>query len=305
VGGQEFACEEEGQTVIPKLFLTDFRLADIPEDITIKPVESIEENTIHIHNDIEFCRTEDGSTIALVEQMFRRKFWDGATGLPSYVTALRQAIEEHEETVESDFQDDGDYIYLHFEIGLAPELEIEAAIRHADAIVETVEHRAEQLVARRRDGLLGIFDRGSFDADLQYALQNGGDPVGLLLGDIYHFKHVNDTRGHQAGDSVLRAVAKVISSRCQRNQVPYRYGGEELAVLATDIGLNGASQLAEAIRSDVEQLSFEDQPDLKITISVGIAVMTAGTANPNDLVKSADSALYRAKQDGRNCVRSG
>src|SRR5271169_4123905 len=64
MGGQEFACEEEGQTVIPKLFLAGFRLADIPEDITIKPVESIEGNTIDIHNDIEFCRTEDGSTIA-------------------------------------------------------------------------------------------------------------------------------------------------------------------------------------------------------------------------------------------------
>jgi len=304
MGGQEFACEEEGQTVIPKLFLTGFRLADIPEDITIKPVESIEGNTIHIHNDIEFCRTEDGSTFALVEQMFRRKFWDGATGLSPYVTALRQVIEEHGETVESDFQDDGDYIFVHFEIRLAPELEIEQAIRRADAIVENVEHRAEQLVARRRDGLLGIFDRGSFDADLQYAMQNIQTPVGLLLADIDHFKHVNDTRGHQVGDSVLRAVADVISNRCERNEAPYRYGGEELAVLATGIDLNGANELAEAIRSDVEHLSFEGQPDLKITISVGIAVTTTGAAKPVDLVGSADSALYKAKQEGRNCVRS-
>jgi hypothetical protein len=108
--GREFACEEEtGQTLIPKEFLTGFRLSEIPDDISIKPVEKIEGSMIHVENDVALSRFSSGSASAAVEEMFRRKFWDGDIGLSPYVAALRQAVDEIDEAVETNFEDDDDY----------------------------------------------------------------------------------------------------------------------------------------------------------------------------------------------------
>jgi diguanylate cyclase (GGDEF)-like protein len=303
INGREFDCDEDGQTIIPKACLKGFRVAEIPPDVAIKPVEAVEGHTIHITNDVAFCRSDDGTTIALVEEMFRRKFWDGETGLSPYVAALRSAIQEYQSASETDFEDDGDYIFLHYAIEIAPELDIEEAIRDVDEIIGAIETRAQQLVARRRDGLLGILDRGSFDVDLREALKATHGPLALLLLDIDHFKNVNDTYGHQLGDAVLRSVAQVLQEHCTGNEEPYRYGGEELAILAPAVTLEAGPRLAEAIRASVEKLIFEGQPDLKITISVGVAAAPPAVT-PEELLKSADSALYAAKHSGRNCVRT-
>jgi diguanylate cyclase (GGDEF)-like protein len=306
LNGQEFPCEEEtGQTIIPKEFLTGLRLSEIPDGITIKPVESIDGHVIEAQNNIGLSLFSDGSASALVEEMFRRKFWDGEVGLSPYVAALRQAISEHEEAAELDFQDDGDYIFLHYEITIAEDLEIQEATRRVEAVIGDIGQRADQLVSRHRDGLLGIFDRGSFDADLAHALRNPKHGVALLIADIDHFKQVNDSHGHQVGDSVLRAVAKVLSSRCiTYDCVPYRYGGEELALILKGNIARSATVFAESVRADVEELAFEDRPELKVTVSLGVSRASGEDHNVDELVKRADAALYKAKSDGRNRVRT-
>lgn len=110
IAGQEFPYESEtGQASIPKKLLSGFRLSEIPEDLIIKPVESISGRYIKMKNDIGLSAFSGGSASAFVEVMQRRKFWDGEVGLSPYMEAFRQAIREHEDAEESDFQDDGDY----------------------------------------------------------------------------------------------------------------------------------------------------------------------------------------------------
>lgn len=304
IGEQEFACEDEnGYVTVPEEFLTGFRLSDIPDDISIKPVKKLEGHTIHINNDITLSQFSDGSASAAVEEMFRRKFWDGDTGLSPYVAALRQAIDEADEAGETDFQDDGDFIFLHYDITILEDLGIRGAIRFIDAAIEGIEKRADQLVIRRRDGLLGIFDRGSFESDLSHAL-SGKHPVALVMADIDHFKQVNDTHGHLIGDEVLRAVANVLVNKCDgRGRVPYRYGGEELMIILTGTEASKAAEVAESIRAGVSQLRLDAQSELKLTISLGIAAAPDVGRNNAELVKHADAALYRAKEEGRNRVR--
>jgi diguanylate cyclase (GGDEF)-like protein len=116
--------------------------------------------------------------------------------------------------------------------------------------------------------------------------------------DIDHFKRLNDTRGHQVGDECLRRVAALCSSALRRAGDCFaRYGGEEFAAILVNIDLDHAITLAEHMRKVVER-------DGGITISVGIASRVPAPADdPLALVADADDALYRAKHDGRNCVR--
>src|SRR5690348_7514495 len=102
--------------MVPKEFLRGFRLSDIPDDISIKPVERIEGRSIELANDVALSSFHDGSATASVEEMFRRKYWDGETGLSPYVAALRQAIAGHDGFTERHFEDDGDYVFLQYEV---------------------------------------------------------------------------------------------------------------------------------------------------------------------------------------------
>lgn len=306
LGEEEFPYESEtGESIIPKRVLTGFRLSEIPEGLTIKPVETIAGAVIEINNDIGLSPYAGDSASAFVEVMLRRKYWDGDVGLTPYMEAFRQAVREQEEAEESDFQDDGDYIFLYYEITISEDFEIEAAIKFAEGIISAVEERADQLVRRKLDPLLNIFDRGSFNADLEYALRHAKAGVGLVLADIDHFKKVNDEYGHPTGDTVLRVVAQVLSAQSTRvGGTAYRYGGEELSAILTGTDSAGLMDFAERVRVEVEKLSFEEAQELRVTISVGIAVAPQDGNKPEELLKNADAALYNAKHEGRNRVRS-
>jgi diguanylate cyclase (GGDEF)-like protein len=305
LGEHEFECEDEtGYVMVPKEFLRGFRLSDIPDDISIKPVETIEGRSIELANDVALSSFHDGSATAGVEEMFRRKYWDGETGLSPYVAALRQAIAGHDGFTERHFEDDGDYVFLQYEVRIAKDFDIQEAIHFVERSIEQVQSRAEQLVSRRKDGLLGIFDRGSFEVDLTYALACK-QPVALVMVDIDHFKRVNDTFGHLVGDRVLRAVAKILTGKCDgRSSASYRYGGEELGIILTGDAAAKAMQMAESVRADVEQFRFDEQPDLIFTASLGVAdAPDTAQRKAVELVKRADVALYRAKEGGRNRVQ--
>lgn len=160
-----------------------------------------------------------------------------------------------------------------------------------------------------QDGLTGIANRRHFDERLATELRRACRnrlPVALLMVDVDSFKLFNDAFGHPEGDDCLRLIAATLSRlvRHPANLVA-RYGGEEFAILLPGTGLPGASEVAEALRAAVTALRMPHRTRAGVvTISVGAAVMLPDLAgDPVALVQAADRALYRAKADGRNCVR--
>jgi diguanylate cyclase (GGDEF)-like protein len=160
--------------------------------------------------------------------------------------------------------------------------------------------------AALRDGLTGIYNRRYFDerlvAEFSFAARHATG-LSLLFLDLDHFKMVNDTHGHLAGDQVLKELAKLIVKSSRAEDVLSRYGGEEFAVLCRDTDLLKSSVLAERIRHEVAAAIFVPKVQIKLTVSIGIAAIPDPTITaPKDLVLAADEALYQAKDRGRNCV---
>ena len=162
-----------------------------------------------------------------------------------------------------------------------------------------------------RDQLTGLFNRRHFDKALAEALQLARRKcmsVALLMMDLDRFKDVNDLHGHTVGDEVLRQVAKVVAVEGREGKdIPARYGGEELAVIAPDTNLMGAESLAERIRTKVAALRVAAGDALvSVTLSAGVAVFDGRLAGPQDparaLIEAADQRLYQAKHAGRNRV---
>jgi diguanylate cyclase (GGDEF)-like protein len=156
------------------------------------------------------------------------------------------------------------------------------------------------------DGLTQIFNKRYFLETLEREISRAHRyhrDVTLILFDIDHFKSVNDTFGHLAGDTVLKQLAQVIRGRIRREDIMARYGGEEFAILLPEIALANGMQFAEKVRKMIERTTFkfEDQK-IPITVSVGVAQLGAAMQSALELIKAADEELYRAKQDGRNRV---
>lgn len=126
--------------------------------------------------------------------------------------------------------------------------------------------------------------------------------VALLMCDIDHFKKINDTFGHPAGDEVLKAVAEVILTSCRKTEVPVRFGGEEFAIFLGGYSARNAVVLAERVRARVEALVLKGKlAKHPITISIGISLHRPRKSFTS-MIARADKALYRAKQDGRNRI---
>jgi diguanylate cyclase (GGDEF)-like protein len=128
-------------------------------------------------------------------------------------------------------------------------------------------------------------------------------PLSLVALDIDHFKRVNDTHGHAAGDSVLQRVAHAARSALRPGDTLGRTGGEEMVALLPATGRDEAARIAERLRSTVAALDCRDiAPDLTVTVSLGVAAREAGDRRLEAIWKRADDALYRAKAEGRNRV---
>ncbi|AVO49430.1 GGDEF domain-containing protein [Melaminivora suipulveris] len=160
------------------------------------------------------------------------------------------------------------------------------------------------------DALTGLANRRTLvqalARDMAHAVRIRG-PYALVLLDIDHFKTVNDTRGHRAGDQVLRHVAGVLAARLRRQDLPGRYGGEEFLVLLPGTDLAGALQVAETLRQAVQDTPCP-QPDGPIAVTISLGVCAARPHAPGcgeALIDAADRALYAAKQAGRNRVQHG
>jgi diguanylate cyclase (GGDEF)-like protein len=165
----------------------------------------------------------------------------------------------------------------------------------------------EQTVALSiTDPLTGVPNRRHLFEQLQAEIARASrfsTPLSILMIDIDHFKHLNDTAGHSAGDEVLREVCNRLKANLRRVDLLARYGGEEFVVLLPQIGAEEALEVGEKLRKSVADAPLQHgatQPDGKVTISVGVATMPLHATEQTKLVDSADSALYASKRGGRN-----
>lgn len=159
-----------------------------------------------------------------------------------------------------------------------------------------------------RDGLTGAFNRKHLEerlsAELSYAKRHG-TPLAIVMCDLDHFKRVNDTHGHLAGDHVLRTTAGLLRQTLRNEDMLARYGGEEFVVVARGVALPNATLLAERLRGAVAAARIEYEGSaIPVTLSAGVATIACcgGPPSPEALLALADDRLYRAKESGRNRV---
>jgi diguanylate cyclase (GGDEF)-like protein len=159
----------------------------------------------------------------------------------------------------------------------------------------------------RFDPLTNIFNKRHFDESLRLAVftaAGSGRRLSLIVFDLDHFKKVNDTHGHMAGDAVLCGATAAVQDILEPTEVFGRVGGEEFAVLCDGLGLTEALERAETIRRAVSREAFAfEEKRLPATVSLGVAELTLGE-EPEGLYERTDAALYAAKAAGRNCTRT-
>lgn len=157
----------------------------------------------------------------------------------------------------------------------------------------------------RRDSLTGLLNRRAFDealAEMYARMRRTGEEGALLSIDLDHFKRINDTYGHMAGDDVLRAFARRVTSNLRPFDQVYRVGGEEFSILLPGTSMAVAKDLAERIREAMEnQAVSTSEGEVSATVSIG-GLKATTELPPDKLVEAADTALYRAKTTGRNRV---
>lgn len=167
--------------------------------------------------------------------------------------------------------------------------ELEEANRHLHTLAST-------------DGLTGLPNHRAFQERLQIEFDRAtcnATPLSLLLLDLDYFKQYNDLFGHTAGDNVLRAVGSVLKNATREGDTCARYGGEEFAIIVPGAGPDSALRIAEQLRSTVQAIS---DPNRAITTSIGVASLQQDKESPSSLIRDADTAMYRAKREGRNRV---
>jgi diguanylate cyclase (GGDEF)-like protein len=181
---------------------------------------------------------------------------------------------------------------------------LERSLRYALKLGETLE-ALRQLATR--DQLTGLLNRREFDrimAEEAERCRRFGQPLALVMVDIDHFKAVNDTHGHQAGDAVLRAIAKTLTGQLRTVDRVARIGGEEFALVLMQTGRSAATEVAQRVVEAVaaSPVVIESGASLRLTISAGVAVLPDDVSWLELLIGAADRSLFAAKRGGRNRV---
>ncbi|AIF81088.1 response regulator receiver modulated diguanylate cyclase [endosymbiont of Acanthamoeba sp. UWC8] len=174
---------------------------------------------------------------------------------------------------------------------------------YQDALRENYIHNLSLSVI---DQLTNLYNRRYFDIHIKNLVTNAastGKSLSLIMLDIDHFKNINDTYGHQAGDIIIQEVARRILLGVRPTDLSARYGGEEFVVILPDTKLEDAIKVSERIRQSVEMypLTTVDSSEIKCTISLGVSALSSDDS-PENLLKRADQCLYKAKEGGRNRV---
>lgn len=183
-------------------------------------------------------------------------------------------------------------------------------------LLSMVGYRLNRTVARqnrelertnRTDALSDLPNRRHFDActaDAFRLFQRSTRKATLLLIDIDHFKDINDRYGHGMGDIVLRGVADALRTAARESDMPARLGGDEFALLLAQTDFALATAIAERIRARISALCFEAEPGLTCTVSIGVSGLCTGHTTPDEWIRDADAALYRAKAAGRDRIEA-
>lgn len=239
----------------------------------------------------------------------------------TYIIMLT-GVEADDELVQAFDAGADDYVVKPF----TPKV-LEARIRGGERLIryqrkinsdrEVIEKYAARLgMANRKlhtmamtDALTGLPNRRSAMARLKDVVAESkryGDKLSCIVIDVDHFKNINDTYGHENGDIVLKEVAQLFQRSARSYDMVSRLGGEEFLVISTRSDQTEAAQLAERLRSAIEQLaiSLGGGISAKVTISLGVACWNAGYGDGGDLIRAADNALYLAKRNGRNRVET-
>ncbi|MDD5167174.1 MAG: diguanylate cyclase [Syntrophales bacterium] len=158
-----------------------------------------------------------------------------------------------------------------------------------------------------RDPLTGLFNRRYMEESLErefYRSSRNHRPVSIMMLDIDHFKHFNDSYGHDAGDSLLKGLAKIMQRHVRKEDIACRFGGEEFIIILPDTSLEVARTRADHFRNELSQTPFEHKcRDLgAVTVSLGVAAFPNHGRSADDVLRMADKALYKAKENGRNRV---
>lgn len=182
-------------------------------------------------------------------------------------------------------------------------------LKRSQQITHLRNRRAELAQMALNDPLTGLANRTSFDLRLGQEIarsRRSGYSFGLLLIDLDHFKWFNDCYGHQAGDTILKAVARTLSETVRDSDIACRYGGEEFAIILPGSTAASATNLAERLHEAIAKLSQDLWQDEKsLTASIGLTCFDGNRlTSSGELIGEADAALYQAKDKGRNCTET-
>ena len=188
--------------------------------------------------------------------------------------------------------------------------------RENQELIETLQKKNEELEVLNKifreqaayDGLTGLHNHRHFQEALAMEVSRSlrhGRVFSLIFLDVDSFKTYNDMHGHLKGDGVLRTIGEILKNQLRKADMAARYGGDEFVILLPETDKTAAQGVAEAVRKTIESHLFygrEELPTKKVTISVGVSTFPEDGADSQALIQSADKALYKAKESGRNVV---
>lgn len=205
-----------------------------------------------------------------------------------------------------------DYEYMQQSCTMGPLRDGNNAIKYVfisvHDVTEIAVYEQKLLVMSIKDGLTGIFNRRYFEGRLKDEFARHKRlkrPLSLVIFDLDFFKSINDKYGHLCGDYILKAVSKKVAKNIRDIDIFARYGGEEFCCLLLEADIALALCVAERLKDAISESKFTFKgKSIKVTISLGVAELKSSSNEPDALVKSADDALYKAKEGGRNRVET-
>lgn len=236
------------------------------------------------------------------------KFSEDTKGIPIIMVTARDSLEDRIASIDAGVDD---YLAKPYnEVELISR--IYAAARNKLIRDELIKQKkqVEDLLVKVgilaiTDPLTGLFNRRHLEAELEKEFskhKRHKHPVTCVMIDVDRFKRINDIYGHKTGDIVLREIARILQQSLRKVDIAARWGGEEFVVIMPQTDSKNALISASRILETVSRARFEQNPDVNVTVSIGIAIVSRTIATPEKLIDEADKALYQAKKKGRNRI---